>query len=299
MAMDRGYFAEQGLQLDYVAFQSASDMVPALATRQVEGGGLSVNAATINAAARGIEIKAVADKGSLLPGFSWEVFLIRKDLADSGRFRGAADLKGLVFATTPPVNAGAGYPALDRLLSQAGLTQADLRLEALGFAELNAALAGKSIDVAIQLEPMATAAVEQGIATRWLGLDEIYPNQQVAVIGYGPAVTADNPALGRAFMVAYLKGVRDYYRAFTMGAGKADVAAIIAKHSTVKDPALVERMAPAGLNPDGHVNLEALIEDQRFYVEKGVVPTPVDMYQLVDHSYVDAALRILGPYQTP
>src|SRR3954453_23303502 len=52
VAMDRGYFAEQGVEIDYVNFSSAADMVPALATRQVEGGGISVNAPTINAAAR-------------------------------------------------------------------------------------------------------------------------------------------------------------------------------------------------------------------------------------------------------
>src|SRR5207253_9271136 len=69
---------------------------------------------------------------------------------DSCRFRDLADLRGLVFATAPPINAGAGYPALARVLSRAGLTPADLRTEAMGFPELNAALASKAIDVAIQ-----------------------------------------------------------------------------------------------------------------------------------------------------
>ena len=56
-------------------------------------------------------------------------------------------------------------------------------------------------------------------------------------------------------------------------------------------------MAPVGLHPDGRINVEGLIEDQRFYVEKGTVPTPVDIRQLVDHSYVESALQVLGPYQ--
>src|SRR5262245_21494405 len=47
VAMERGYFAEQGIQLDYVQFNSASEMVPSLATRQSDGGGLAVNPATI------------------------------------------------------------------------------------------------------------------------------------------------------------------------------------------------------------------------------------------------------------
>ena len=294
LAMERGYFAEQGVELDYVNFGSASEMVPALATRQAEGGGIAVNSATINAVARGVEIKAVADKGSMLPGFGWQAFLVRKDLVDSGRFQGAADLKGLVFGTTPPINASAGYPALTKLLQEAGLSQDDLRIEALNFPDANAALAGKSLDVAIQIEPLVQAAVDQGSAVHWLGLDQVRPNQQIAVIGYGPSITVDNPALGRAFMLAYLKGVRDYNRAFTSGQGRAEVVATIAKYSTVKNPATVDAMAPVGLHPDGRINLESLIEDQQFYVEKGTVATPIDMHQIVDHSYVEQALRVLG-----
>jgi NitT/TauT family transport system substrate-binding protein len=297
VAIERGYFAEQGVDLEYVNFGSASEMVPALATRQSDGAGIAVNSATINAVARGIEIKAVSDKGLMAPGFGWLAFLIRRDLVDSGRFQGAADLKGLVFGTTPPINASAGYPTLTKLLKEAGLSQDDLRIEALNFPEANAALAGRSIDVAIQIEPLVQAAVDQGFAVRWLGLDQVRPNQQIAVIGYGPSITVDNPALGRAFMLAYLRGVRDYTRAFTTGQGRADVVAIIAKYSTVKNPATVDVMAPVGLNPDGRINVESLIEDQQFYVEQGTVPTPIDMRQIVDDSYVDAALAVLGRYQ--
>jgi NitT/TauT family transport system substrate-binding protein len=292
--MDQGYFAEQGLDIEYVNFASGSDIVPALATRQVEGGGIAVNAATINAVARGIEIKVIADKGSLPPGFGWEAFLVRKDLWDSGRFRDASDLRDLAFGTTPPINAGAGFPALDRVLKQAGLTQNDLRIEAIPFADLNTALAGGALDTAIQLEPLVQAAVAQNIAVRWKGLDEIYPNQQIGVIGYGPSVTVDQPALGRAFATAYLKGIQYYNRALTNGADKDVVVASIARHSTVKDPRIVEAMVPVGLRPDGRVNVDSLVEDQRYYVERGTVPTPIDMTQVVDQKYIDAALAQLG-----
>ena len=104
------------------------------------------------------------------------------------------------------------------------------------------------------------------------------------------------PALGRAFVVAYLRGVRDYHRAVTTGAGKTEIAAIIAKYSTVKDAAIVAAMTPVGLNPDGWVNVDGLVDDQQFYVDNGAVPTPVDMHALVDHTYVEAALQVLGAY---
>ena len=55
-------------------------------------------------------------------------------------------------------------------------------------------------------------------------------------------------------------------------------------------------MTPVGLNPDGWVNVDGLIDDQQFYLHNGAVPTPVDMHALVDHTYVEAALQVLGPY---
>jgi len=57
----------------------------------------------------------------------------------------------------------------------------------------------------------------------------------------------------------------------------------------------VDAMVPVGLHPDGRVNVQSLINDQRFYVEKGTVSTPIDMHQLVDDSFVEYALQMLGP----
>lgn len=48
-----------------------------------------------NAAAHGIVIKIVADKGSTLPGPSYMPPLVREDLVDRCRLKSLADLRGL------------------------------------------------------------------------------------------------------------------------------------------------------------------------------------------------------------
>ena len=65
----RGYFREEGIDLDYVNFGSASEIVPAVATNQLEVGGISPNPATLNALSRGLGIKLVGDRGVFRPGF--------------------------------------------------------------------------------------------------------------------------------------------------------------------------------------------------------------------------------------
>src|SRR5947207_2598338 len=84
LALDRGYFAEEGLDVVPVALGSGGRMVPALGAGQVEVGGGGMSAALINAIARDVPLKLIADKGSLRQGFGYESLVVRKDLFDSG-----------------------------------------------------------------------------------------------------------------------------------------------------------------------------------------------------------------------
>ena len=46
-------------------------------------------------------------------------------------------------------------------------------------------------------------------------------------------------------MVAYVKGLRDHWDAFSRGVDKAAIVDILTRTTVVKDPQLFERMAPA------------------------------------------------------
>ena len=61
-------------------------------------------------------------------------------------------------------------------------------------------------------------------------------------------------------MVAYLQAVREYNDAFRKNdpALRPEIVSILSKYTTVKDPALYDRMQLAGLDPDGEVNVESL-----------------------------------------
>ena len=90
----RGFFQAQGLDVDVLHFQSGPDLIPPMASGelQVGGGGLSI--AVLNAIDRGVRIRAVADKGNSRPGFEFVQVPVRRDLLDSGEVRQLADLRG-------------------------------------------------------------------------------------------------------------------------------------------------------------------------------------------------------------
>src|SRR5438093_13556140 len=62
--MERGYFAEQGLAIEFVPFRSAADMLAPLGAGRLDIGGGAVSAGRFNATARGVELPIVAEQGA-------------------------------------------------------------------------------------------------------------------------------------------------------------------------------------------------------------------------------------------
>jgi NitT/TauT family transport system substrate-binding protein len=294
LGIERGYFREAGINIEGTRIGSASEAIQFLATGQLDvlGGGPGVG--LYNAFAQGSRLRVVADKGSAInERFGLNPLLVRKDLYDSGQLREYSQLRGKRIAMSGLTTSN--RVDVNKILALGGLTEADVELTAMSFPDMVPALANGNVDFAIGNEPPASVAVERGVAVRIATVADIYPNHQVAIMMYSEQFATQRREAARRYMIAYLKGVRDYHRAFTTGAGKPEVVASIAKHSTVKNPATIEAMAPAGLNPTGRINVDSLVDDQRFYVEKGTVTTPIDMRDVVDHGYVEAALQVLGP----
>jgi len=161
------------------------------------------------------------------------------------------------------------------------------------------ALANGSIDVALPIEPFVTHIVEQGVGVIWKRDDEVVPGHQVAVVLYSPKFIETKPELAHKFMLAYLKGARDYNDAFVKkdAMKRRDVVQILIRNTPVKDPALYDKMVMPGIDPNGRVNLESLARQQEWFVAKGAQKTKVDLSKAVDTEFVDSAVRVLGIYR--
>ncbi|HZR98779.1 MAG TPA: ABC transporter substrate-binding protein [Chloroflexota bacterium] len=299
IAAERGYFERQGLEPELESFASSSDMIPALATGQMDVGGLGFNPALFNALARGVGIRIVAGKGAATPGHGSSALVVRQDLYDSGEVRDLAGLRGRTIANTPPPNATGLAVALSRGLASVGLADADVTIQPLPFTDMPAALAGGAVDAAFMPEPLVTQVVRNGIAVRLYGSDELYPNQETNPLGYGESFSRDRAEAARRFMVAYLQASRDWVNAFDHGIDRSAVIAILTKHMSLKDPAIWEAIVPAGINPDGYSLYQSGIDDQDWYLAKGTLQQRVDLAAVVDHSFVDYALGVLGRYTPP
>jgi len=300
IAEAKGYCRELGIRTNLINLVTGSQMVAPLGAGQIDIAAAATSAGLFNAAARGIGLKIVADKGSNLPGYAYLSLLVRKELVDSGKFTTLKDLKGLRVA-----EAGKGVSTgstVNEALKSAGLRYDDaVHVYNMGFPEMVTALKNGAIDAAITPEPFNTFAREHGIAVRFPS-DAFYPRQTIAVVLYGPDFMAKRGDVAHRFMVAYLKGVRFYNDAIRDGhfAGPkaAELIDLLVKETRYKDPALYQKMVPNGCDPDGRVDRPSLEKDLAFYrANKFVESDTIGVADVVDDSYVDAALKALGPYK--
>jgi NitT/TauT family transport system substrate-binding protein len=144
-------------------------------------------------------------------------------------------------------------------------------------------------------EPLLTVGIENGWVYRWKPVDEFDPGHQSGILIYGKNFLVDKPDLGYRFMKAYMQAVRVYNDAYRKQVGRDEVNAIISKHTNVRVD-LVDRMVPAGLNPDGCPNVENLTKQVAWFRREGHLQRDLEMDFVVDTRFCERATQELGRY---
>lgn len=301
LAHKKGYFREEGLAIELAQMANAPAMIGPLGMGQLDVGAGTVAASLYNAAAQKIAIRAVADKGSMRPGYGFSGLLVRKDLVDSGRYKTYADLKGLRLAVGTFGSANAS--AMNEALKKGGLRWSDAAsIVALQFPQHLIAYQNKAIDASMTNEPTSTTAVQSGLAVRSAGNDEIYPDQQTAVVIYSEQFGRTRPEHALRFMRAYIRAVREYNDALSggriAGPNAAEVIAVLTEYTFIKDAAVHRSITPAAIHPDGRMNLAGLRNDLAFFKEQKLIQDPATTVEhILDSRFAEQALKDLGPYR--
>ncbi len=293
LALDRGYFQEEGLEINLVDFQFLGQMVAPMATGELDLGTGGISAALFGAGARGIPIKIVANELLVTPEDKSCVFMARSEIIDSGTLKDSTDLKGLVFGLGAV--GSSNDTLLDTLLKEAGLQRSDIEIKQVPFPDQIAALANKSLDVVQSFEPFRTRMLDEGVGKVWRTCGEIVSNYELAVLVYGPSMENKREA-GNRFMVAYLRGVREFRE---LGVERRDpqIIELATKYTSIKDPQLWRRMELPRGNPDGYNYPESLGGDLAWLAANGFLDRAPSLSEVTDRSYVDYAIARLGRYR--
>lgn len=289
-----GFFEKQGIKIQYVKFNSGADELSAIVANQVDVSRGIINAALFNAANQGIGIKLVADGGHNIPGKGYFQIALKKGLGE--KYKTYQDMKGMRIAIASVGSINELF--VQKALKKGGLTKNDVKFVIVdSFPDMLTAVANGNADATMQIEPLITKGVDEGILEWWKDPDEYAKGEEVSVLMYSPNF-CKNKELGNKFMLAYLQGVRAYNDALVYGDKDRDkVVDILTKNTFVNKADIFLRMKPPGLDPNGYVLKQGVINDQKWYMQSGLVKKEADVNKLIDNSYVENAIKQIGEYK--
>ncbi|HEV2127812.1 MAG TPA: ABC transporter substrate-binding protein [Thermomicrobiales bacterium] len=289
VAYEKGYFAEQGLDVTLEALPGGTDMVVHVATGNFDAGIGGIGPAYWNAEAQGLPVTVIA------PGHMEEApvaspLMISTEACESGEIMQVSDLEGKKVAVNAP---GATEIWLDAALRTGGLTIEDIDLQYMPFPDAVAALDSGAIAASIVGEPLATQAENEGIAVR-LASDFDVADYQVTAIFANDEFLAEHPEAATGLVTAYLKASRDLTEDFS------DLLhlAIIEEYTGVPASLVAESVKPV-YELDGEIDLESLADVQEFFRNRGLLEyeESIDPASMVDQTFVDRAIENIGENQ--
>lgn len=287
VAMEKGYFKEQGIETVLTSFTGGTDILAQTASGNLDVGLTGLGSSTLNAFQRGLDIKIVSALHSESPPMATPLVVARKKFED-GTYKTVSALKGKRVA----INAkGTGTEYwLYSALKKHGVSMKEIELVALPYDQVAAALTSGTLDGSMLSEPIATLAEDQQLITRIA--DDFLTNAQGTIIVYNSKWGRDNSSIADRWLAGWLRGARDLNNG---GYAKDENARIVEKYT--KTPAdVIKRSHPPLHDPNGKLNLTDMQAQQEYFLSSGSLTytSPLDLNTLIDTGYADRAIGIVG-----
>jgi NitT/TauT family transport system substrate-binding protein len=295
IAAEKGYFADEGLDVELKFMKSAQPVAMALASGDIDVGATGLTAGLYNAAANGLKVNIIADKGRVWPGYKLVGLMVSNNAWEKG-VRNLSDLKNKRVGITQ-VGSTFHY-MLGNILTKNGMDLKDVKPTTLGGVKsMMDTVAANRIETAFMVQPFCTVMEKKkmGHVMLWAGDEMRY---QIAAIFISEKV-AKNEALGLKFMRAYIRACRFYYDncltkkdgLLVKGPGFDEVIGYIAKYTSRK-PALIA----LGLNyndRDGKLFADDIQRQIDWYHDHKMVGKRLDAKEIVNMELWQKAVRSL------
>ncbi len=300
VALGRGYFRDADLELEVVESGGRRGSIPMLAAGELDVSPQGPSLEFFRAWDPERPIIMAADHGSMRPGRGTGAIVARSELITTGALRDYADLRGKRLGLSP-LRGHHDWLTFATALRRGGLTFADVEIVTCDFGGgRHEALANGTIDLATVGRPSSIAeGRDAGLFDVWKHEYEVRPGRQQRMVMFGHTFWSTRPEEAQRYIAAYLRGARDYYAAFELGIDREAVVDVLARESGANRAMIANDMTPLGINPDGHLNVEDVAADLGWYQEQGLLDQSISIDRVIDHRFLEAALRELGPYEPP
>ncbi len=278
LAKQRGYFAAEGLDVEFQAAQGGAD-----AAKQVGAGNAVIGGAIgdtpIIVRANGVPVKAVA----LLGGGG----LMQLVLHEDSPLKGPQDLKGKT--VTVLAYQDTTYYALLGMLAKVGLSKNDVNIQAAGATNVWKLFVAGQADAMASVPDWEVDATEAGAKIRVIQADQYFQSMAQAVVASDDTIKA-KPDLIKKLVAATIHGVKDIMTD-PEGAARDYVKAVPQRQGQERQMARVFQLYDQYVYP-GQKKLGAMDEArlaalQDFYLKQGIIEKATPVKELYTNQFVE------------
>jgi NitT/TauT family transport system substrate-binding protein len=286
IALERGYFADAGLDVEFEFFQAAQPMAVAVASGDVDYAVTAMSGGLISLAQKGA-IKVIGGALSEEAGIDGQKFLA-SDSAFQAGVKTPKDLAGKKFAVT---QAGSSFHYMGAKMALAeGIEMSFTPLQKVG--AIIGAMKSGQVDGWSIVPHIAKPLAGSGAVHIIGNVADYIPDYQVTTVFTSAKNAADERGQTESFLAGFSKGVDDYAAAMIDLTADQD-AMVDLIHQYVYTDRPREKAAPSiingtmRLNKGAALNIASIQDQLSWFQSEGLVDADITLDQVVDQSFVD------------
>ncbi|MEJ6396013.1 ABC transporter substrate-binding protein [Gymnodinialimonas sp. 2305UL16-5] len=291
IALERGYFADEGLNIDLSFFESSAAAAVAVAGGDLDYGITSISGGLMNLAQRGV-VKVIGGALAEDPTVPGQVILASNSAFEAG-LTDPSQLAGRTFGTT---SAGSSFHyMLSRIADANGIPMAEITMRPLQkVGAIIGALTSNQIDAWVIQPSIANRMIAEGSAQRIGDFSSYDPSYQVTAVFTSTEIATNERGQTETFLRALARGVADYNAAFVdKTADTSEVEELIElvhQYVNVDTPretfALSLTEGSMRINQGLTLSTTSVGDQLRWMQSEGLVDAEITLDMLVDPSYV-------------
>ncbi len=282
VALEKGYYAERGIDMRPTPMNSGTDLAVMVSTNDLQVALSGIGPAFWNGIDSGLPLDIIA------PGHEEGIPVATPLMvgADSD-IESVDQLEGKRVSVNAP---GATEYWLNAALETGGITIEDVELQYMTFPDAVTALSTGALDGAMVGEPLATSAIQQGLA-RILTEEFDVAGIQVTAVFANHDWVEENQETAANFVAAYLQACRDLIDEPNDPLNLT----IINQYTEVPMELIAESSRPT-YQPNGDVHVDNLVMLQEFFSNRDLMAYEgtIDPTTVIRQDVIDAAVESIG-----
>jgi NitT/TauT family transport system substrate-binding protein len=287
IAKDKGYFAAEGLTVEFVPFVSAEPVAVAVASGSVDFGATGLSGALYTLGGQGV-LKIIAGSVHEAPGFQFLTFVVSNRAYAAGwtSFKGM----GGHSVAVPQIGSPSHYSTA-LIAEKYGVDLKTVRvLPVQSVPNCISAATGGQADAAVMPVVPVMPSIERG-DVKLMGYVGDETPWQIQAVFTTSKIANDRRDTVERFLRAYRKGAKELHDAFTGPDGKrkdgpeaAAILALIAKNTG--QTAEQTKLAIPSVDGEGRLDVKDVLHQIAWYKQQNMLKVPVEGDQVIDKRYV-------------